>query len=184
MEFFCYHRDRAGSAVLRAQLLEDHWSYLDRYSAAMIARGPVLADDNETAIGSVHLLDLPDPATARDFVFDEPNYRAGVYRDVMLRRWHNTLGRTMWEFPAGYTDHNRYLVLGLGPDPESEPIPPDRRDALIAHGPLLADDGTTQLGTIALTEAPDAEAARLVLTPGRYAELEVHRWDYGGRPGE
>jgi hypothetical protein len=28
--------------------------------------------------------------------FDEPNYQAGAYRDVMLRRWRNTLGRTMY----------------------------------------------------------------------------------------
>jgi uncharacterized protein len=37
-----------------------------------------------------------------------------VYRDVLLHRWRNTLGRTMWEFPGGRTGGNRYLVLGLG----------------------------------------------------------------------
>ncbi len=61
-----------------------------------------------------HILDLPDPAAARAFAFDEPNYQAGVYRDVLLRRWRNTLGRTMWEFRGGRTGGNRYLVLGLG----------------------------------------------------------------------
>jgi osmotically-inducible protein OsmY len=44
-------------------------------------------------------VDLPDPAAARAFAFDEPYYQAGVYRDVLLRRWHNSLGRTMWDFP-------------------------------------------------------------------------------------
>ena len=52
--------------------------------------------------------------TARAFAFDEPNYQAGVYRDVLLRRWRNTLGRTMWDFPGGRAGGNRYLVLGLG----------------------------------------------------------------------
>jgi hypothetical protein len=56
---------------------------------------------------------------ARSFAFDEPNYQAGVYRDVLVRRWHNMLGRTMlgrtmWDFPGGPTGGNRYLVLGLG----------------------------------------------------------------------
>jgi hypothetical protein len=43
MEFFCYHRDRPGSMALREELLEQHCSYMDRYQAEMIARGPTLA---------------------------------------------------------------------------------------------------------------------------------------------
>ena len=31
VEFFCYHRDRPGSLALRDELLEEHWSYMDRY---------------------------------------------------------------------------------------------------------------------------------------------------------
>jgi uncharacterized protein YciI len=56
MEFFCYHRDRPGSATLRWASVEEHWSYMDRYQAEMIARGPTLADDGEMATGSVHIV--------------------------------------------------------------------------------------------------------------------------------
>ena len=115
MEFFSYHRDRPGSAILRDELVEQHWSYMDRYQAQMIARGPTLTDDGETATGSVHIVDLPHPAAARAFAFDEPNYQAGVHRDVLLRRWRNLLGRTMWDFLGGRVGGNRYLVLGLAP---------------------------------------------------------------------
>ncbi len=72
---------------------------MDRYASTMIARGPTLADDGETATGSVHIIDLSGPSAARAFALDEPNYQAGVYRDVLLRRWRNLLGRTMWESP-------------------------------------------------------------------------------------
>ena len=187
MEFLCYHRDRPGSAAMRVKLREEHWSYMDRYAAQMIARGPTLADDGDTATGSVHILDLPDPAAARAFAFDEPNYQAGVYRDVLLRRWRNKLGRTMWEFPGGI-DGTKYLVLGLGTGQAADlSAPPDiaappERDELIAYGPLLADDGTTWLGTAAIVRAPDPATARTMLTPGRYAGIEVHHWDFGGRP--
>ncbi|MET9342000.1 hypothetical protein [Nonomuraea sp. NPDC003804] len=51
----------------------------------------------------MHIVDLPDAAGARAFVFDEPDYQAGVYRDVVLRRWRNVLGRTRWDFPAAGT---------------------------------------------------------------------------------
>jgi uncharacterized protein len=181
VEFFCYHRDRPGSMALREELLDQHWSYMDRYAAEMIARGPTLAGDDGTLTGSVHILSLPGPAAARAFAFDEPNYQAGVYRDVLLRRWRNLLGRTMWDFPGGRDGGNRYLVLGLGAGPAAEAAVPPGRDELIAYGPLLADDGTTWLGTAALLRAPDPGQARAILTPDRYAGIEVHRWQFGGR---
>ncbi|SFN09484.1 hypothetical protein SAMN04487980_101149 [Streptomyces sp. cf124] len=181
MEYFCYHRDRPGSLPLREELLEEHWSYMDGYARELIARGPTFAADGETPTGSVHIVDLPDPAAARAFVFDEPNYRAGAYRDVLLRRWRNLLGRTMWEFPGGASGGARYLVLGLGSGPAADVEVPADRDELIAYGPLLSDDGATWLGTAVLLRAPDPDAARAVLTAGRYAAIEVHDWEFGGR---
>jgi hypothetical protein len=143
----------------------------------------------------VHIVGLPDPAAARAFALDEPNYQAGVYRDVLLRRWRNRLGRTMWEYPGDPETGHHFLVLGLaepaagptaGPDAEPpadlDPPPHQDRDELIAYGPLLSDDGTAWLGTAALLQAPDAPSARALLTPDRYAAIEVHPWDFGGRP--
>ncbi|WP_406262199.1 YciI family protein [Actinacidiphila glaucinigra] len=181
MEFLCYHRDRADSLTLRQELLEDHWSYMDRYEKEMIARGPTLTAVDGEPTGSVHILDLPDPAAARAFAFDEPGHQAGVYRDVLLRRWRNLLGRTMWDFPGGRTGGNRYLVLGLGTGRGADLVLPPGRDDLIAYGPLLSDDGATWLGTAALLRAADPDTARAVLTAGAYAAIEVHDWQFGGR---
>ena len=186
MEFFCYHRDRPGSRALRDELLEAHWSYMDGYAKEMVARGPTFADDGETVTGSVHIVDLADAGAARAFAFEEPNYQAGVYRDVMLRRWRNLLGRTMWDFAGGREGGNRFLVLGFGTSPAASAdldVPPGR-DELVAYGPLLADDGTTWLGTAALVRAPDQDAARDAGLPygqDRYAHVEVHKWRFGGR---
>ena len=180
MEFLCYHRDRPGSLALREELVEEHWSYMDRYAKEMIARGPTFVGDTPT--GSVRILDLPDPAAARAFAFDEPNYQAGAYRDVLLRRWRNVLGRTMWDFPGSRTGGNRYLVLGLGAGQAVDLAVPTALDQLIAYGPLLSDDGSGWLGTAALLRAPDPESARAVLTRDRYADIEVHNWQFGGRP--
>lgn len=185
MEFFCYHRDRACSGPLRDERVEAHWSYMDGFAEHMIARGPTLTEDGELATGSIHVLDLAGPAEARAFAFDEPNYQAGVYRDVLLRRWSNSLGRTMWQFPGGPHGGRRFLVLAFG---EPRPIgsapdaPPAETDELISYGPLLADDGTTWLGTAVLLRATDATAARTVLTEPAYAQIEVHPWRFGGRP--
>ncbi|MBO1330676.1 YciI family protein [Streptomyces sp. VRA16 Mangrove soil] len=181
MEFLCYHRDRAGSLPLREALVEAHWAYMDGYAEKMIARGPTFADD-DTLTGSVHILDLPDVAAARAFAFDEPNYQAGAYRDVLLRRWRNVLGRTMWDFPGGRSGGNRYLVIGLGTGQGADLEPPAEGGDLIAYGPLLSDDGAHWLGTAALLRAQTPAAARAVLDPDAYADVEVHHWEFGGRP--
>ncbi|MFE3516251.1 YciI family protein [Streptomyces sp. NPDC059166] len=181
MEFLCYHRDRPNSLPLREKLQEEHWSYMDRYAEGMIARGPTFSEDGETVTGSLHILGLPDPAAARAFAFDEPNHQAGVYRDVMLRRWHNALGRTMWDFPGGAVGGNRYLVLGLGGGHATDLAAPSDGDDLIAYGPLLSDDGSDRLGTAALVRAAGPDEARGLLTPDGYAAVEVHDWEFGGR---
>jgi uncharacterized protein len=130
----------------------------------MIARGPTLAGDGDTPTGSVHILGLPDPAAARAFAFDEPGYQAGVYRDVLLRRWRNMPGRTIRDFPGGRTGGNRYLVLGLGTGPAADlAVPPDR-DELVAFGPLLSDNAASWPGTAVLVRARDPDMARAVLT--------------------
>ncbi|MFE9020464.1 YciI family protein [Streptomyces sp. NPDC007808] len=181
MEFFCYHRDRPASLALREELQEAHWTYMDGYAKELIARGPTFAADGETPTGSVHVVDLSGPAAARAFAFDEPNQRAGVYRDVLLRRWRNLLGRTMWDFPGGPTGGDRYLVLGLGAGRAVDLTVPADRDELIAYGPLLSDDGTAWLGTAVLLRAPDPKTARAVLSADGYADVEVHAWEFGGR---
>ncbi|GIF04260.1 YciI family protein [Actinoplanes siamensis] len=181
MEFVCYHRDRPGSLALRYELAEQHWAYMDRFEAELIARGPTFASDGDTPSGSLHIVDLNDPAAARAFAFDEPNYQAGVYQDVLLRRWRNALGRTMWDFPGGPADGNRYFVLGLGHGPGADITVPSDQDHLIAYGPLLSDDGTTWVGTAALLVAQDSDEARTILSREHYCLIEVHRWEFGGR---
>ncbi|MEV6941850.1 hypothetical protein AB0N07_07560 [Streptomyces sp. NPDC051172] len=61
-------------------------------------------------------------------------------------------GRTTWEFRGG-----------------------------ASGGPLLSDDGATRLGTAGLLRAPDPDKARAVLTAERYADVEVHAREIGGR---
>ncbi|WP_228266215.1 YciI family protein [Microlunatus elymi] len=174
------HRDRVGAAPLRAEIVEDHWSYMDRFERELIARGPML-DDDETPIGSIHLVDLPDEAAAWAFACGDPNYRRGVCNDVTVRPWRNLLGRTMWQFPGGQRGARRYAVVGLAPSTgRSCRTPADTCD-LIAYGPLLTDDGTEELGVVALLRADTADAARDVLLPQTYADVNVCRWEFGGR---
>lgn len=200
MEYLVYCRDRPGKGQLRGDLVEAHWSFMDRYADAMIARGPTLTEDATAATGSMHLVDLPDAAAVQVFAYDEPNYRAGVYGEVLIRRWHNALGGTMWDFAGDEANNQRFLVIGharSGATAERDSLL-DRhrryfvergyRDRFIARGPLLSDDGTEWVGSAMLVELTDRAAVETMLDgepyvrAGLYASVEVHRWQFGGRP--
>ena len=105
MDFFCFHRDRVGAEQLRVSMVEEHWSYMDRFDGRFVARGPTF-DQEGTLSGSVHIVDLPDAAAAWAFAFEEPGYQAGASRDVLVRRWHNVLGRTMWSYAGDHRSEN------------------------------------------------------------------------------
>ena len=111
MDFFVYSLDAAGSNLRDdKELLEEHWAYMDAFAESMIARGPTLAADRETATGSLHVLGLPNVDAAREFVAREPNNRSGLYVDHFIWRFENLLGRTMWEF-SSVADEPRFLVI-------------------------------------------------------------------------
>jgi uncharacterized protein len=199
MDYFFYCRAKPQAGELWAQLTEAHWSFMDAYADAMIARGPTLNEDGTAATGSMHIVDLPNAEAARAFAFDEPNYRAGVYADVMIRRWQNMLGRTMWEFEGDLVANQRFLVIGHGaPDGVARStalrdehaayfVDEGYLDRLIERGPLLSDDGSRWVGSAMLVEMPDRAGVEVMLagdpfvTAGQYSELEIHRWEFGGR---
>ncbi|MEU4690624.1 YciI family protein [Actinoplanes sp. NPDC023714] len=188
MDYFFYGRDRDGAGELRMRLVEEHWAFMDRFAAGMIARGPTLTGDLEGATGSVHIVDLPDAEAARVFAFEEPNQLAGVYRQVLVRRFVDLLGRTMWDFP-GERDQRagRYLILAHARPLTDWPgagraEPALDRDRLIAFGRLLSEDGEDWEGAAVIGEFADPEEVRgRFAATGVYDRIEVHPWTFGGR---
>ena len=146
----------------------------------MIARGPTVNGDGDTPTGSVHIVGLPDSCAARAFAFDEPfpgwriPGRAAAPVGQPARAHH--VGA-----PGGPADGNRYLVLGLGVGQRADlhraarPGGTDRlRAAAVRRRHRLAGHGSATPGT-------DPDTACAILTPGGYASIEVHRWQFGGR---
>ena len=145
--------------------------------------------------------DRPGAGTLRlEFAFEEPYYRAGVFADVLVRRWRNVLGGTMWDFEGDAAANRRFLLLGHGKPGMSAArdtlVTEHRRyfvdqgclDCFIERGPLLDDDGAEWVGSAMLVELPDRAAVDAMLArepyvnAGLYADLEIHDWQFGGRP--
>lgn len=200
VDYFFYCRDRPGTWALRSELTEDHWAFMDRYADTMIARGPTFTADGTAVTGSMHIVGLPDEAAAHEFAFEEPNHKAGVYEEeVLVRRWRNVLGRTMWEFTGAAAGHRRFLIIAHGkPGTTTAHAPLDAahhryldrgyREHLIAYGPLLSPDGGAWTGTALLVELRDRSAAETMMADepyareGLYDSVEIHDWQFGGRP--
>jgi uncharacterized protein len=193
-DFFVYSRDAAGAAALRDddELLEAHWSYMDGFAESMIARGPTLAPDLETATGSLHVLGLPSVDAAQEFVAREPNNRAGVYAEHSVWRFENLLGRTMWEF-SGAADEPRFLIIARPRRGQTtgRPVPPESlaaelRERLILYGALTALHDAGPGGVALAVQAPEREAVAALLDEGRvgldvFPDIEIHDWQFGGR---
>jgi uncharacterized protein YciI len=180
VEYFVYGRDRAGTYGLKESLSEEHWSFMDGYGELLIARGPTLTgrDDEDESTGSLHIVDLPDAETARRFAYDEPYYRAGVFESVLICRFHNILGRTMWDFTEVVDGYSRFLLIAMDASAPARAM----SKHLIVYGDLLSLDGDTRLGWAAAVEAPNREAAATMSPAG--TDAEVHHWTFGGRPGQ
>ncbi len=194
MQFFFYCRDKAGAGPTRRALLKDHWAFMHPYIDAMIARGPTMSADGKAVTGSMHIVDLPDAQAARVFAHDDPLANGGVFEDIMVRRFDNVLGRTMWQF-KGDPKSPRLFIGEAKPGTAKQ-----GRDLLgaqraylghaelaaqtILFGPLLGADGETWGGTVMLLETPDRAAAD-VLVQGDpaaklYARTELLHWRFGG----
>lgn len=177
MLHFVYGMDVPDTGALRDKLLEEHWAYMDGFVKELTARGPTLSEDRNDATGSIHIVELPDVATARAFAFEEPNFRAGVYDPVLVLRYEDTLGGTMWQHASG--DGAGFLVIGHAP-PGARPAPAaPPAPGMLARGELFSHEHGGWLGTAVLVEAATVDPAEVL--PGGYEEVEVHPWCMGGR---
>lgn len=88
--------DGGDRKMLRAQHFQAHQDYLRAAKVRLVVAGPLLAEDGETAIGSLFVIAAPDRATAEAFHRDDPFHKAGIWGQVNLslfkKRWDDRLG--------------------------------------------------------------------------------------------
>ena len=200
MEYFVYCRNKPDVDGLRAEHQEAHWSFMDQYDDRMLARGPTLNEDRSAPTGPVHIVDLESEAEAMAFAYDEPYARAGVFGDIIIRRWTNALKRTMWDF-EGDGSEPRFLFMAKGR--EGAGVTARRNELLEAHraylnapgrvergilrGPLWDAGGEVWVGSIFLLQAPDRAYIEAVFADepftkdGLYTDFEILPWRFGGR---
>lgn len=195
IDFLVYSRSAPSAADSEddAELDEQHWSYMDGFVDGMTARGPTLGTDRQTWTGSLHVVDLPGPNAAREFVAHEPYNRAGLFEEHFIWRFANFLRRTMWQF-TGARDEPWFLVLARAADdspkdPRPVPLadlPRELRERLIVYGELRTLDREEPAGVVFVVQVPTREALDALLGDRRaglvdFDEVRIHDWEFGGR---
>ena len=93
MPFILECRDKADSVALRLATRADHLAYLEGHLPAIIIAGPILADDGQTPVGSLLVLDLPDVAAVQTLADNDPYAQAGLFESVTIRPWRQVFPR-------------------------------------------------------------------------------------------
>ncbi len=84
MLFAIYCRDKADHLDLRKATRAEHLPYLKSFADKMVFAGPLLAEDGETPIGSLLVLDLEDRAAAEAFAAGDPYANVGLFAETTI----------------------------------------------------------------------------------------------------
>ena len=84
MHFVIHCLDGPGALPTRLKHYESHKAYLSSAPVAIVISGPLLADDGETMIGSLFVVDAADRAAVDRFHDDDPFFQAGVWEHVEI----------------------------------------------------------------------------------------------------
>ena len=89
--------DKPGTLKVRNDTQEAFRAYLRDHPAhpdvVVHHGGPTLADDGETPVGLLLVMETPSLDAARAFVADSPYEKAGVFAECELRQWEWYTGR-------------------------------------------------------------------------------------------
>lgn len=84
MHFVVHCLDHDGAVEKRLAHYEAHKAYLAATSVKTVISGPLLADDNETMIGSCFVLEADSKADVIAFNANDPFNKAGLWKSVNI----------------------------------------------------------------------------------------------------
>jgi uncharacterized protein YciI len=91
MPFMIETWDRPGAEKVRADTRPAHIAYLEANLDKLLAAGAKLADDGETALGTLYIVTTDDRNEAQYFVAEDPFTKAGVPGQIVVTRWRKAI---------------------------------------------------------------------------------------------
>lgn len=85
MHYVVHCLDHDGAVGIRLANYEAHKAYLAAATVKTVISGPLLADDNETMIGSCFVLEADSLAEVQAFNSNDPFNKVGLWKTVSIR---------------------------------------------------------------------------------------------------
>ncbi len=95
MLFVIHAMDRKDALTTRAKHYRAHRQHLDesaKHAVKVISAGSLVADDDETPIGSFFMVDAKDRAAIQAFTNSDPYHLNGVWEAVEIHAYHKKRG--------------------------------------------------------------------------------------------
>jgi len=194
MHFAIIIFDEPDSAALRDEFRQRHLDYLKEFDNQTLFAGPFTTDDESADLGSLRLIEFPDRAAAEQHVVDEPYVIGGVQKRWMIHRWQTHVAQT-WRDCARQEGNIQVMFHALDGDgtaelrkettPANLAYLTEHADNVMARGPLLSDDGDSQIGSCFLMDVADMAAAQALkdnmpfTKAGVFDQITFHRWRFG-----
>ncbi len=87
MPFLIHADDFDGMNEARENNREAHRAHLEAKGDKILAAGAILADDGETVVGGLTILDTDDREEAETFAATDPYTTAGIRKETTVTRW-------------------------------------------------------------------------------------------------
>jgi uncharacterized protein YciI len=89
MPYLIYARDFADMSKQREEIRAAHRIHLQSIGNKLLASGALLADDGQTVIGGISLIDTDtdDRLEAEKFAYDDPYEKAGIRKETLVLKW-------------------------------------------------------------------------------------------------
>ena len=87
MQFFAVCLDKPDHGLARKANRDAHLTYLSEQGTKILGAGPILADDSETVIGSLLLIEADNTQGARALLEGDPYAKACLFMSVQMRPW-------------------------------------------------------------------------------------------------
>lgn len=92
MHFVAICLDRPDGLETRLANRADHLEYLRKHAQHIRTCGPLLAEDGETMIGSMLIIDAPTRASCEAILAEDPYKLARLFASVEVRPWRWVIG--------------------------------------------------------------------------------------------
>jgi hypothetical protein len=95
MQFVIHALDRKDGLPTRAKFYRDHRIHLDessRYNVDIVTAGTLVADDGETPVGSLFVIEAKDRAAADAFRRSDPYAMNGVWESITIHSYRKKRG--------------------------------------------------------------------------------------------